>query len=114
MTRRLSCLEEEFQVNNINNSVKSDSSNVMAIGRTIMANERTLLAFLRTSLGFFLGAMAMIKYLKHPLVQGLGWVFIFFAPVLLVWGLYRYRHVKKVLKAVTPKEQRTVEREIGL
>jgi putative membrane protein len=86
----------------------------MDIGRTIMANERTLPAFLRTSLGFFLSGIALIKYLKHPLIQILGWVSIFLAPVFLVWGLYRYRHVKKVLKGVTPKELVTVEKEIGL
>lgn len=96
------------------NEKKDDSSDLMAIGRTIMANERTLLAFLRTALGFFLGGTAMIKYLKHPLIESLGWAFIVVAPVLLVWGLYRYRHVKKVIKAVTPENQAALEKEIGL
>ncbi len=114
MGRRHGRFGEGFAVKDINNSVKSDPRNLMDIGRTIMANERTLLAFLRTSLGFLLGGIAMIKYLKHPLIEGLGWVSIFLAPVFLIWGLYRYRHVKKILKAVTPKELVTVEKEIGL
>ena len=101
-------------MSDIYNSAKINSENLLAIGRTIMANERTLLAFLRTSLGFFLGGIALIKYLKHPIIEGLGWVFILLAAVFLVWGLYRYWHVKKVLKAVTPKELVTVEKEIGL
>jgi inner membrane protein YidH len=101
-------------VDNHNDNLKSKSGDLMAIGRTVMANERTLLSFLRTALGFFIGAIALIKYLKHPFVQALGWVFLFFAPVLLVWGIYRYRHVKKVLKAATPIDQVPLEKEIGL
>ena len=91
-----------------------DSGDLMTIGRTIMANERTLLAFLRTALGFFLGGTAMIKYLNHPFFEGLGWVFIGVAPVLLAWGLYRYKRVKKVIKRVTPENQAAVEKEMGL
>ena len=101
-------------VNDTNNSMKSGADNLMAIGRTIMANERTLLSFLRTSLGFFLGGIALIRYLRHPIIEGLGWVFILLAAVLLVWGLYRYRRVRTVLKTVTPKELVSVEKELGL
>ncbi len=90
------------------------SSNLLAIGRTIMANERTLLSFLRTALGFLLGGLAMIRYLEHPILEGLGWFFIFLVPAFLIWGFYRFRHVKKVLKAVTPVEEVTIEKEIGL
>ena len=93
---------------------KNDAKNMMAIGRTIMANERTLLAFLRTALGFFLGGTAMIKYLKHPFIEGLGWVFLVVAPVLLVWGVYRYKHVKKAIKSVTPANQAALEKDMGL
>ena len=77
-------------MSDIDNSAKINSENLLAIGRTIMANERTLLTFLRTSLGFFLGGIALIKYLKHSIVEGLGWAFILLASVFLVWGLYRY------------------------
>lgn len=101
-------------MSDIDNNAKNNSENLLAIGRTIMANERTLLAFLRTSLGFFFGGIALIKYLKHPLIQVIGWVSIFLAPVFLVWGLYRYKQVKKVLKGVTPRELVTVEKKIGL
>ena len=93
---------------------KSDSRNLLAIGRTILANERTLLAFLRTALCFFLGGIAMIKYWEHPVIVGLGFLFIVLAPLLLVWGLFRYSHAKKALKLVTPGDQIPIEKEIGL
>lgn len=96
------------------NSPKGDSRNLLAIGRTILANERTLLSFLRTALCFFMGGIAMIKYWNHPVIVGLGFVFIVLAPLLLVWGLFRYSHAKKALQLVTPEDQMPIEKKIGL
>jgi len=62
-------------VNDIPDRTRRDPANFLAIGRTIMANERTLLAFLRTSLAFFLVGGGLIKFLNHPVLDAIGWIF---------------------------------------
>jgi putative membrane protein len=79
-----------------------------------MANDRTLLAFLRTSLTFCAAGIGLIKFLDHPVFGVIGWLFIVLAGISLIWGIYRYRHVKKVLRMVTPQDQQTAEKEMGL
>jgi putative membrane protein len=101
-------------MNDIADSAKRDPSNLVTIGRTIMANDRTMLAFLRTSLAFFAAGIGLIKYLDHPAYDVIGVVFIALAISFLIWGIHRYRHVKKILKAVTPNDQQAAEKEMGL
>jgi uncharacterized membrane protein YidH (DUF202 family) len=91
-----------------------DAAIFLTTGRTIMATERTLLAFLRTSLAFCIAGIGLIKYLDHPLLDALGWIFIMFAGIFLIWGIHRYRQIKKALKKVTPGDPLFIEKEIGL
>ncbi|BBO78556.1 hypothetical protein DSCW_59730 [Desulfosarcina widdelii] len=95
-------------------SSKHDPSNLLTIGRTIMANDRTMLAFFRTSLAFCAAGIGLIKYLDHLAYDVIGWIFIGLACAFLIWGTHRYRHVKRILKAVTPEDQKAAEKEMGL
>jgi putative membrane protein len=101
-------------MNDISDRTRRDPANFLTIGRTIMANERTLLAFLRTSMTFFIAGIGMIKYLGHPAFDAIGWIFVVLAGIFLIWGVYRYRHVRKVLREVTPEDQQSSEKEMGL
>jgi putative membrane protein len=101
-------------VNDISDSTRRDPSNLLIIGRTIMANDRTLLAFLRTSLAFCAAGIGLIKYLNHPVFDVIGWIFVVLAALFLIWGVHRHRHVKKILREVTPEDQQAAEKEIGL
>ena len=56
----------------------------------------------------------MIKYLDHSVFDALGWIFIAFAGIFSIWGVHRYRHVKKILRVVTPEDQQSAEKEMGL
>ena len=98
----------------ISDSAKCDPSGLLTIGRTIMANDRTMLAFFRTSLTFCAAGIGLIKYLDHPAYDIIGVVFIALAVIFLIWGVHRYWHVKKILKAVTPNDQKAAEKEMGL
>ena len=101
-------------MNDISDHTRRDPSDFLTIGRTIMANERTLLAFLRTSMAFFIAGIGLIKYLDHAVFDAIGSVFFVLAGILLLWGVHRYRHVRKVLREVTPEDQQTAEKEMGL
>ena len=98
----------------ISDGSKHEPSNLLTIGRTIMANDRTLLAFSRTSLAFFAAGIGLIKYLDNPAYDVIGWIFIGLASTFLIWGIHRHRHVKRILKAVTPDDQQAAEKEMGL
>jgi putative membrane protein len=102
------------KVNDISYRTRRDPANFLAIGRTIMANERTLLAFLRTSLAFFLVGVGLIKFLDHPVLDVIGWIFVVLGGIFLIWGVQRYRQVRKVLREVTPEDQQSAEKEMGL
>jgi putative membrane protein len=101
-------------VNDISDSTRRDPVSLLTIGRTIMANERTLLAFLRTFMTFFIAGIGLIKYSDHPVFDTLGWIFIVLAGIFFIWGVHRYRHVRKVLRVVTPEDQQSAEKEMGL
>ena len=101
-------------MNDISDSTRRDPSNLLTIGRTIMANERTVLAFLRTSMTFFIAGIGLIKYLDHPVFDAIGWIFFVLAGIFLIWGVHRYRHVRKVLREVTLEDQQSAEKEMGL
>jgi len=101
-------------MNDISDHTRRDPSDFLTIGRTIMANERTLLAFLRTSMAFFIAGIGLIKYLDHPVFDAIGSVFFVLAGIFLIWGVHRHRHVRKVLREVTPEDQQTAEKEMGL
>ena len=98
----------------ITDSAIHNSSDILTIGRTVLASDRTLLAFFRTALAFGAAGIGLIKYLDHPGYEALGIVLVALACFFLVWGGYRYWHVKKILKAVTPDGAQAVEKEMGL
>ncbi len=75
---------------------------------------RRLLAFLRTSLAFFLVGVGLIKFLNHPVLDVIGLIFIVLGGIFLIWGVQRYRQVRKVLREVTPEDQQSAEKEMGL
>ena len=98
----------------ISNGARREPSSLLTIGRTIMANDRTLLSFSRTALAFFAAGIGLIKYLDHPAYDVIGWIFIGLSGAFLIWGIHRYRHVKRILAAVTPDDQQAAEKEMGL
>lgn len=104
----------QLKVNDISDQTRHDPAILLTIGRTIMANERTLLAFIRTSMAFLIMGIGLIKYLDHPVLDVLGWIFVVLAGVLFFWGLHRYKEVKKVLRDVTPEDQQSAEKTMGL
>jgi hypothetical protein len=63
---------------------------------------------------FFIAGIGMIKYLDHPVLDAIGWIFIVLTGIFLIWGVYRYRYVRKVLREVTPKDQQLAEKDMGL
>ena len=73
-----------------------------------------MLAFLRTSMTFFIAGIGLIKYLDHPALDAIGWIFVVLAGRFLIWGVHRYRHARKVLREVTPEDQQSAEKEMGL
>ena len=101
-------------MNDISDHTRRDPVNLLTIGRTIMANDRTLLAFLRTSLAFCIAGIGLVKYLDHPISDVIGCIFVVIASIFLIWGVHRYRHVRKILRVLTPEDQQTVEKEMGL
>ena len=101
-------------MNDSSDNTRRNPSNLLTIGRTIMANDRTPLAFLRTSLAFCAAGIGLIKYLHHPVFDVIGWISVILGGILFIWGVHRYRHVKKILRAVTPEDQQAAEKEMGL
>jgi putative membrane protein len=67
----------------------------LAIDRTKMANERTFLAYLRTFIVFLGSGIAIVKVDVLEDLAGLGFFFIAFAPVLLVFGFARFLYVRR-------------------
>jgi putative membrane protein len=101
-------------MNDISDRTMCGPANFLTIGRTIMANERTLLAFLRTSMTFLIAGIGLIKYLEHPALDAIGWIFVVLAGIFLIWAVHRYRNVRKVLREVTPEDQQSTETEMRL
>ena len=67
--------------------------------RTILANERTLLAYIRTALALLIFGMAAIKFfLEIPIIMILGWLFIVCGIIVLIWGIFHFREVLKLIR----------------
>ena len=66
--------------------------------RTILANERTLLAYIRTALALLVFGMAAIKFFSETwIIVILGWFFMVCGAGLLIWGLFHFRKVSKLI-----------------
>jgi putative membrane protein len=81
----------------IERSVQQHSSDALNFGRTALANERTLLAFIRTAISLLAAGVGFILLLEHPLLIGIGWIFIGLAVFVQIWGLFRYFEIRKIL-----------------
>jgi len=81
----------------IERAVHQHSSDALNFGRTSMANERTLLAFIRTAISLLAAGVGFILLLEHPLLIGIGWIFIGVSVFVQIWGLLRYFEIKKIL-----------------
>jgi hypothetical protein len=52
--------------------------------------------------------------MDHPVFEAIGWFFVVLAGKFFIWGVHRYRNARKVLKEVTPQDQQSSEKEMGL
>ncbi|MDO8674823.1 MAG: DUF202 domain-containing protein [Candidatus Omnitrophota bacterium] len=67
--------------------------------RTILANERTLLAYIRTALALLIFGMAAIKFFPDtPIIAFLGWIFMAWGLIILIWGVFHFRKVSKLIQ----------------
>ena len=87
----------KFKPDEILKATKQMPSDALAFGRTTMANERTLLSFLRTSIGLMAGGIGIVGFMERPLIVVLGWLAIFISIPFLVWGIRRYRKIKRLI-----------------
>ena len=88
----------KFKPDEILKATKQRPSDALAFGRTTMANERTLLSFLRTNIGLMAGGIGIVGFMERPLIVVLGWLAIFISIPFLVWGIRRYRKIKRLIK----------------
>ncbi|WP_066504128.1 DUF202 domain-containing protein [Abyssisolibacter fermentans] len=72
----------------------------LATDRTILANERTFLAYVRTSISIIAAGVGFIKLFDNPIIYKMGYAFIPFGFIVLVFGVKRYIKVKNKLKNV--------------
>jgi uncharacterized membrane protein YidH (DUF202 family) len=84
-------------INEIKDDIQRRPGDSMAIGRTVMANERTLMGFIRTATGLFATGVGLVKFIENPFVVAFGWCCIVLSAGALVWGIVRYRIIKKLL-----------------
>jgi putative membrane protein len=81
----------------IERAVHHQPGSALNLGRTALANERNLLAFIRTAISLLAAGVGFILLLEHPLLIGIGWIFIGLAVFVQIWGLFRYFEIKKIL-----------------
>jgi putative membrane protein len=72
----------------------------LATDRTIQANERTLLAYVRTALTMFVAGLSFIRFFGRDLYTIIGTAFIPLSIVILLIGVWRYRHMQKMMAAM--------------
>ena len=77
----------------------------LAADRTAQANERTLLAYVRTALTMFVAGVSFIRFFGRDIYTIIGTAFIPLAIVILLIGVWRYRHTRKVLAALSPENE---------
>ncbi|MFC1821136.1 DUF202 domain-containing protein [Thermodesulfobacteriota bacterium] len=85
----------------ISEVIKQRPTDALAFGRTAMANERTLLSFPRTSIGLMGGGIGIVGFIvERPFIIALGWVAIVLSIPFLVWGIWNYRRINRLLTEV--------------
>lgn len=53
-----------------------------------------------TSIGLLAGDIGVVGFVERPLIVGLGWFAIFISIPFLVWGIRRYRKIKRLITEV--------------
>jgi len=70
----------------------------LAIERTHLANERTFLAYFRTSVVMLGSGIGIIRIDFFDPVNDLGYVLVGMAALMLPFGVWRMRHVRKKIR----------------
>jgi putative membrane protein len=89
--------------------ISQSPNDMLALGRTILANERTLLAFLRTGIGLLAGGIGIVGFVNRPGIVIMGWLAIVFSIPIIVWGVWRYRFIKKILTEIAAQDLRATD-----
>ncbi len=84
----------------------------LALDRTVLANERTFLAYGRTSLGLFLSGVTLIKVFKSNFAIGTGWVFVFTAVAIFIYGFRRFRKMQSHYRGLSALEEKILPQEL--
>jgi putative membrane protein len=80
--------------------IRQRPNDMLALGRTILANERTLLSFLRTGIGLLAGGIGIVGFIDRPVIVIMGWCAIAVSIPIIIWGVWRYRVINKLLTEV--------------
>ena len=84
-------------MDNLTDSPRLSTTDILAVGRNKLANERTLLAYTRTFLSFIVAGVALIQFFDKESFIVLGYVLIPAGFFILLIGFYRYLEVRKKL-----------------
>ena len=77
-----------------NSRIQSD----LSIERTKMANRRTLLAYVRSVVGLIVAGAGLMEFIDSAVWMAIGIGCIVLAPIILIFGLYDYFHMKKLIQ----------------
>lgn len=72
----------------------------LALDRTVLANERTLLAYVRTALALLAGGVTLLHFVDEPWAVVLGVVALPLSVVVGGYGAWRFRAVRRRLRAI--------------
>ena len=70
----------------------------LALDRTVLANERTFLAYIRTALTLLVVGASFIKFFDSMMLEVVGWAFLPCAIAVFAFGVWRYRHIKGLIR----------------
>lgn len=70
----------------------------LAAVRSILSNERTLLAYFRTALTLFVAGVSFIRFFGWPVLEVLGYIFVFIGIIILILGVVTYTKMKKLIE----------------
>jgi len=85
-------------------------SDQLAMERTSLANERTLFAYIRTSLYLFISGLTLLelKSIEVFNVNYIAYICLIICGILLIVGIFRYRHLKKKLNEIFLKTKHEI------
>ncbi len=73
---------------------------LLTVEATYLSNERTLLAYVRTFIVFLSSGFAILKLKSFEDLMSLGYVLLGLSPVILIWGVFRFFKVRKLIKRI--------------